>query len=375
MTPDAGARRPARLAAAAALALLVALSPPAAAQEPAAPAPPVPRTEETCEGCHALDRAAKLALPDGTVLSVWVDVTALGHSVHGHDLRCIDCHRSHRGYPHAPVRAQTAAEYRRTQSNTCSPCHYAHFTRVLDGIHYKELAAGKVEAPTCIDCHGGHEVAPASKPRLGISQKCARCHEDEAAVYRGSVHGKALARGDDNVPVCTDCHGAHDIVDPRTRDFHASSYLICARCHGDADLMKKYDLSSDVLTTYVDDFHGSSNVLYTKIGYLPDRPMATCTDCHGTHDIARFDRSGGDDAVRTRVVAMCRNCHRDAPEDFARAWLSHSSPTLARTPLVWSVTWAYRILIPFIMLGLIMHILLDLWRIRPHRRRTGMKKE
>jgi hypothetical protein len=345
-----------------------------AAQEPAPGATPPP--QETCEGCHARDRSARFKLPDGTERSAWVDLRQISHSVHGTELACVDCHRSYTGYPHAAVRAAGAREYRREQVSACSRCHYAHFTRVLDGIHYQKLEQGNLDAPTCVDCHGSHAIAKPGEPRIGISQKCASCHQKVAEVYERSVHGAALARGDKNVPTCTDCHGAHDIVDPRTRDFHAGSYLVCARCHGDAERMRPYQLSSDVLTTYLDDFHGSSNVLYTSIGYAPARPVASCSDCHGIHDIASFDRSGGDGAVRGRVITMCRNCHRDAPEAFASAWLSHSAPTFARTPLVWAVTWTYRVLIPFILLGLVMHILLDLWRIRPRRRHaTPAKKE
>jgi hypothetical protein len=330
-----------------------------------------PSAAESCEGCHARERDATFELHDGTEVSAWVDLGVMKGSVHGEELACVDCHRWQGGYPHKPVTAATRADYRRAQAGTCNRCHYAHFTRVLDGIHYKELESGNAEAPSCVDCHGAHDVVKPSAPRTAISQKCATCHAEEAATYQRSVHGAALARGDVNVPVCTDCHGAHDIVDPRTRDFHASSYLMCARCHGDDRLMKKYDLSSNVLTTYLDDFHGSSNVLYSEIGYAPERPMATCADCHGAHDAARFDRSGGEAAVRRRVADMCRSCHRDASEEFASAWLSHSSPTLARTPLVWAVTWGYRVLIPFMMLGLIMHILIDLWRLRTHGGRKG----
>jgi hypothetical protein len=231
----------------------------------------------------------------------------------------------------------------------------------MDGIHYRLFEEGNEDAPTCADCHGAHDIMDPSEPRTEVDKRCAKCHEEISAQYAKSVHGQALYEDNPDVPVCTDCHGSHDIADPRKADFHAASYQICAKCHGDEDRMEKYGLNPNVVDTYLDDFHGRSNAMYAAGEGDPGRPMATCTDCHGIHDIPSFKETDAS-VVRARVLEVCKQCHEQVPEGFQDAWLSHYTPTLASAPLVWGVTWFYRIAIPFILLGLVLHILLHLWR-------------
>ena len=56
-----------------------------------------------------------------------------------------------------------------------------------------------------------------------------------------------------------------------------------------------------------------------------------------------------------------------ATPEFADAWVSHWEPSLQNAPLVWAVKAVYAVMIPGIMLGLVLHILLHLWRLRTHR--------
>lgn len=318
---------------------------------------------QTCAGCHeTLGPEDTFTLGNGTEISAHVDPEALGHSVHADDLGCTDCHRRMRGYPHEPIRAADEREFRLTMSQTCNRCHYEHFTRVVDSIHFEQLSNEEVEAPTCVDCHDNHEIEDPRQPRLAISDRCSSCHEETAETYATSVHGESLAKGSEDAPVCTDCHGAHEISDTKSDEFHAGSYQICANCHGDAEKMKEYDLNPNVLDTYLDDFHGVSNYLYTQVGHIPERPMATCGDCHGVHDVQRFDDEGDRGAVRERVATMCQSCHEDANSSFAGAWMSHEDPSLSSSPLVWAVLWGYRILIPVMIVGLLLHIFLHFWR-------------
>jgi hypothetical protein len=158
----------------------------------------------------------------------------------------------------------------------------------------------------------------------------------------------------------------HAIQDTSGPAFHAQEYGICARCHGDAERMARYGLSTNVLTSYLDDFHGRSNQLYTAGGGSPSQPIATCTDCHGVHDIQPFDGTGDTAAVRARVVTLCRRCHETVPDAFADAWLSHYEPTPDKAPLVWAVKLGYSVLIPLIMAGLLLHIFLNLVMLRGH---------
>jgi hypothetical protein len=321
-----------------------------------------------CLDCHAVMEGETLEFGDGTSIDLGVDEEAWNQSVHAHELDCNDCHRQIYDFPHPELPVDNARAYQLALAETCNRCHYAYYTRVLDSTHYAQIEAGNLNAPTCVDCHGAHAITNPHRPRIDVDRRCARCHGEISAIYEGSVHGRALVEGgNEDVPVCTDCHGAHSIQDPTQPGFHAAEHDICARCHADEERMERYGLSANVLDTYLDDFHGVSNQLYAAGAGSPGQAMASCTDCHGVHDIQRFDRSGSREEIRARVADLCRKCHQDVPEEFADAWLSHYEPTLSSAPLVWAVTWSYRILIPLIMLGLVLHILLDLWRMRTHR--------
>ena len=325
---------------------------------------------EDCLSCHA-DSADQIKFKDGSKKKVHVDRKAWTSSVHGDKLSCTDCHSEITGYPHKKVTAEDARDYTLKLGNVCQDCHYAHYTRTLDSIHYEVLKSGGRDAPTCVDCHGSHAIKNPKSPRIEINNKCGSCHADVAKAFMGSVHGKALANeNNQDVPVCTDCHGAHAVAGPAKANFHENAYQSCAKCHSDAEKMKKYGLNPDVLDTYLDDFHGSSNRLYAMGAGKPGKPIASCNDCHGVHDIQSFktiSAEGVKNTARERVVNACRNCHPGVPPAFADAWLSHYKPTLQSAPLVWAVKWFYRVVIPLIMFGLVLHILLHLWRLRTHR--------
>ncbi|MGK5086107.1 cytochrome c3 family protein [Bdellovibrionota bacterium FG-2] len=314
---------------------------------------------------------------DQSTRSVYVDREHIKKSVHAAQLECTDCHRDITASTHPTGAAKNAkfAQYKDARdfsiqlSNTCQRCHYAYYTRMLDSIHFEIMKAGERSAPICTDCHGSHDVRKPGNPRKEINTRCRQCHTEVAKAYEKSVHGELLATGSDDAPVCTDCHGAHAISDPTKPGFKAASYKLCAKCHGDEKKMQPHGLNPAVLSSYLDDFHGASNRLYTKTVQAPKSAIATCVDCHGTHDIQRFRANAGGaslnkEQMRERVVKTCRKCHDKVPAAFADAWLSHYPATLKSAPQVWAVKWLYRIMIPLIMLGLVSHSLLHLWRIK-----------
>ena len=66
------------------------------------------------------------------------------------------------------------------------------------------------------------------------------------------------------MPTCIDCHGVHNIGDPTTAEFRLKSPEMCAKCHTDPAIMDKYGISTQVLNTYVADFHGTTVTLFEK---------------------------------------------------------------------------------------------------------------
>ena len=325
------------------------------------PTPASPSPGTGCLACHGVP-GQKLTLASGEELDIYVAPGPPGDSPHSQLLSCEDCHLRYDGYPHPALQASNRREYTLTHYESCKRCHYANYTRTLDSIHFSVLATGNTSAPTCVDCHSAHSVSPPSQPRARISQTCSECHQGIYDVYLTSVHGRALVNGSSNdVPVCTDCHGSHRIQDPRLASFKVATPELCGRCHGDAALMKKYGLSSAVLRTYLQDFHGTTVRLYGKGQDTPETVTAVCTDCHGVHDITAT-QAPGSRVMKTNLVQVCRQCHTDANPTFPDAWLSHYDPSPTRAPLVFSIRLFYRILIPFIIGGLVIHILIDLWR-------------
>ena len=67
--------------------------------------------------------------------------------------------------------------------------------------------------------------------------------------------------------------------------------------------------------------------------------------------------------MKVNLVQVCRKCHPNATENFPAAWLSHYEPSPDKAPLVYYVKLFYQIFIPFVILGLLLQILLHIWRV------------
>ncbi len=321
--------------------------------------------EQYCLRCHASEK--QMSLKSGERVSIQVKVSELHDSPHK-NVGCSDCHFGFSADEHPRMQFRSARQYRLASSEICRRCHYDMYSKASEGVHYTMLSVGKLEAPTCIDCHGGHAVSSFGNDRLGIVQKCKSCHEKVYEVYARSVHGAALLKENNkDVPICTDCHSSHSIKDPASSEFRESLTETCAKCHANATIMGKYGLSIDVVKTYLSDFHGVTIGLYQreqKDGprrYEPDRPMAVCTDCHGTHDIASVSGIGVQTFKKT-LQKRCKTCHSNASENFPDAWISHYKPSLTNAPMVFIVEQFYKIMMPLMVIGLLFQIFLHIWR-------------
>jgi hypothetical protein len=305
--------------------------------------------------------------PSGERLSLFVDQAAMAGSVHQGKLTCTDCHRSITGFPHKKTQADSRREYSMAQYEACKRCHFANYTGMLDSIHYQVLESGKQNAPLCTDCHGYHRVSRPSQPRSQISRSCGQCHGVVYEAYSRSVHGAALIQEENrDVPVCTDCHGTHVIKDPDTASFRVNSPEMCARCHADEPLMRRYGLSAGVFKTYVQDFHGATVALTRQQGADSWTDKAVCSDCHGVHEVKSV--RGGDPAeIKGNMLATCQKCHPGAGTNFPDAWLSHYELSMEKASLPYLVRTAYILVMPLMVGGLMLHVLVDLWRIARNR--------
>jgi hypothetical protein len=162
------------------------------------------------------------------------------------------------------------------------------------------------------------------------------------------------------VPTCIDCHGVHNIGDPTTAEFRLQSPEMCAKCHTDPTIMDKYGISTQVLNTYVADFHGSTVTLFEKQSPDAETNKPVCYDCHGVHDIAAADDPQKGLQVRENILKRCQICHPTATENFSDAWLSHYIPSPDKYPLVYYVNLFYAIFIPGVLIPMAILVVLDI---------------
>lgn len=326
---------------------------------------------EVCLGCHGTP-GETVTLPSGEIWELYVTPEMYEDSIHGQmGYACVQCHTDVGEYPHPPFQAKDLRDVALKMKDLCGRCHTREFELEQDSVHAAARADGVREAAVCIDCHTAHEVRQLTDPnthkllpdvRQWIPERCGLCHSKIYQEYAASVHGSALSEGNPDVPTCIDCHGVHNIEDPRTAYFRLRSPYICAKCHTDPALMSKYGLTTDVLNTYVDDFHGTTAVLFEKMS--PDAQVNTpvCYDCHGIHDISSIDDPKTGLQIKENLLARCRICHPDATTNFPSAWMSHYVPSPEAYPLVYYVNLFYRFFIPITLGGMALLVVLDVSR-------------
>jgi len=327
---------------------------------------------DACLACHS-QVGFSVQLESGEPLPLTIDPQAYAESTHGsNDVTCVTCHSDIEGFPHPERTAKSLREFKLNYYMVCKNCHEEQFNLTLDSVHQEALAAGNTEAAVCTDCHNPHTQKRLTNAetgkllgyaRLHIPQTCAQCHSAIYDQYKESVHGRALTEdGNLDVPTCTDCHGVHNIFSPTTASFRNSIPFLCAECHTNNALMQKYGLSTDVLNTYVADFHGTTVVLFDKT--FPDQPTnkPVCTDCHGVHDIVRADDPNKGLAVRENLLARCQVCHPGATANFPEAWMSHYIPSPEKYPLVYYVNLFYKFFIPAVLGPMLLLVIMDVSR-------------
>ncbi len=330
-------------------------------------------SNDTCLACHSMEGMQK-NFADGSLLVLTIDKERFAQSVHAAEgLTCVSCHTDIAGFPHPEVKAQNAREYTIQQVSLCKQCHTEQFEKSMDSVHQKALDAGNANAAVCIDCHNPHQQSRLKDPQTGqtlpemrvlIPQTCARCHSSIYNTYRNSVHGTALTEENNpDVPTCIDCHGIHNIPNPTTAQFRNDIPLLCARCHTDPKRMSKYGLSTEVLNTYVADFHGTTITLFEKVSASQPSNKAVCIDCHGIHDISRVNDPQTGIAIKQNLLLRCQRCHPDATtETFTDAWLGHYIPNPQKYPLIYYVNLFYKIFIPTVLGGMAIFVASDIYR-------------
>ncbi len=209
------------------------------AKLPAAEAP-IPftlgvRGRSGCLVCHSDKHLTKIV--DGKRISLYVSPAEFGKSPHK-DILCTSCHRDFTYEVH-PV--PTAEEYQRVAGLACIRCHDKQYKVYRESIHGKlALAGDPKKGATCGECHGSHDIRSLRveeqrlKFRAGCKESCGGCHKDGYESYNDYYHGRAYKVGAVDAPTCWDCHGAHDVQPTESDVAKVSGKNIaktCGICH------------------------------------------------------------------------------------------------------------------------------------------------
>ena len=278
---------------------------------------------------------------------------------------CLSCHggNAHKIIASADV---TSPTFHTNIPKTCGRCHAQKFVMESSGVstqpafsyrqsvHGRAVAAGNKNAADCVDCHGNHEILGANDQKSPINKfnipaTCGKCHGNIAAVYRTSIHGQAIARGNDKAPVCTDCHGIHLIkphIDP-TSSVAAQNIArtTCGQCHGNVQLTKEFGIPSARVKSYEESYHG----LAKRLG---SAEAANCASCHGVHNI--LPASDPKSMVnKANLPQTCGRCHPGAGVKFVQGRVHLEEAPVSEQVLSDKVLrWVSLIYIPLILLTL-----------------------
>ena len=329
-------------------------------------------TTQYCLSCHE-NPQLQVELPDGEKLPLYIKDEIFSKSIHGvNGIECQACHTSIQTYPHPKITYTSRRELSRAYYQACQKCHPANYEKAQDSIHAEIAAAGKLQAPICTDCHGAHDVRAPNQPRTRISITCGQCHDAIYQEYSLSAHGKALEEGNPDVPVCTDCHGVHNIQDPRTTQFHIKTPELCAGCHANQELMRKYNLPANVYDLYKLSWHGVDVSIYKARWPTIWHNSAVCTDCHGIHNI-RPTKDTASMVNPANLLATCQKCHPGAGPNWTGAWTGHNEISLNRTPFLYYTNAFYSSFVLVILWLSVIYVVLQIIRASTERIRRNLR--
>ncbi|HET6497474.1 MAG TPA: hypothetical protein VFH17_00260, partial [Coriobacteriia bacterium] len=204
--------------------------------------PTTPFTYDTGDGCLAChgDEHLTKASPDG-VKSYYV--TDIDESAH-RDLTCTQCHVD---FNHTDEPPKTPL-WRVNAGLACQGCHDHQEVAAVwaESLHGRLIAQGEYSSATCASCHGGHDIArldtAAARRDLLFSAErmCAGCHREAYESYSDYYHGAPYKAGAQDAPACWHCHGSHEVravADPDSLMYPANAVETCgqAGCHYGSD--------------------------------------------------------------------------------------------------------------------------------------------
>jgi len=196
----------------------------------------------------------------------------------------------------------------------------------VDAQHVNTSAHRYIDCTTCHTADPHKVATPLSK--LSLAEKCGTCHQYEYQLHLNSIHGQQLVQGNPDVATCVDCHSSdanpHNVI--RVLEYNAPTYKkniadTCAKCHNDKALMADYGIVEKVYESYMRSFHGKAVELSSN--QIAQVDAATCTNCHGFHDVKSVNDPSSPVAGLDNLAKTCEQCHAGAGVQFAAGFLGH----------------------------------------------------
>ncbi len=347
------------------------------------------KEDVNCKGCHGTHDVISPKIP-GSKFSQQNIVEACGNchkekrdefltSAHANGLRekvkgspnCFTCHKNQI----VSVTSQRdSTQLKIAQEKLCLSCHLnnteirertspsAGFIAAYEmSIHGSLLIKGNGKVANCVNCHTAHRVKPGGDPtstvnRFNIPNTCGQCHTQIKDEYKQSIHGVAvLQKGNSDAPVCTNCHGEHNILKPANPQAPTSyanvSQQVCSKCHSSVTLTAKYGLNPNRWSTFKDSYHG----LALQGGATT---VANCASCHTAHNIlpSSDPRSS---VYKGNLAKTCGKCHPGANEKFAVGNIHVTTTDKKNEPILYWIASLYIIMIISIIGAMFLHNVLD----------------
>ncbi|MGD0546562.1 MAG: cytochrome b/b6 domain-containing protein, partial [Terracidiphilus sp.] len=386
--------------------------------------------DSECLACHS-DATLTMEV-NAHQVSLTIDEGKLKHSIHGGMFSCVDCHTDVKGLVHetTPKKvtcAQCHADAQEAYAHSLhakalqsgmaaancqdchggaheilgvddpqSPVHHANipatcgrchgqkflvgsngesaqsFASYQESVHGLAVEKGSTKAAVCTDCHGAHEILPANDAqspiyKFNVPATCGKCHAAVADAFMQSIHGQGLARGNGLSPVCTDCHGIHSIKAHKDLNSPVAEQNLsrdtCARCHQGVRLSEEFGVPGGRVASYFDSYHG----LAAEGGSVV---VANCSSCHGVHNI--LPSSDPRSTInRAHLETTCGKCHKGVTQKFTLTKV-HLEGVGARDMGSIATRWVrifYLVLIVFVIGAMFLHNAI-LWRSKAVARRA-----
>ena len=202
---------------------------------------------------------------------------------------CADCHNPHTQPKLKDASGQVVFLEKAKIAQTCARCHSTIYNEYASSVHgAAAIGENNPDVPVCITCHGVHEITDPTTNnfRLASPKLCADCHTNKTMMakyklstdvyntYVADFHGTTVTLFQKNSPdaqtnkaVCYDCHGVHNILNPKDPKngiaIKQNMLKACQKCHPDANI----NFPGSWLSHYIPTAERNPLVYYVNLFY------------------------------------------------------------------------------------------------------------